>query len=536
VMRCLSLWLPYLATDRLARRKAPSCPRDSSLSPATAAPSATWTKIKGGQRLASLDAHAQAVGLRVGMTLADARAIVPTLEVAEADSGAEAELLAAIADWCRRFTPLAALDQPDGVLLDISGASHLFGGERALRAEIVAALAAQGLAARAALAGNPALAWALARFADVRFVPADMPEHDLHTLIAGLPVAALRIEAEAIAALAQAGLRRIGDLLMRPRAPIAARFGAGVVARLDAILGRRGDPLSPRFETPAYLVERRFAEGIARREDIEGTIGGLAHELCALLERHNEGAREIDVSLFRVDGIVKHLSAGTSRPLRDPKLIARLFRERIEAAGEEGLDTGCGFDVVRLAAIRVERAAMPQSALAIGTAANGADHSADLADLIDRLGARLGWRRVLRFEQQETHIPEFAVAAIPAAQTRGRGKQSGAELSLHANANANLLPARPLKLLEPPEPIEAIAAVPDSPPAKFRWRRVWHDISAIEGPERIAPEWWKHEEPALTRDYFRAEDSFGQRFWLFREGLYTTETVEPRWFMHGLFG
>jgi protein ImuB len=474
------------------------------------------------------------------MTLADARAMLPTLVVAEADPAAEAELLAAIADWCRRFTPLAALDAPDGVLLDVSGAAHLFGGEKALLGEVVAALSAQGFAARAALAPNPALAWALARFAEIELVPPDISDRALQKLIADLPIAAMRVNAETIAALSQASLRRIGDLLMRPRAPIAARFGAHIVARLDAILGKRGDPLSPRFETPAYLVERRFAEGIARREDIESTIAGLAHELCALLERHAEGAREIDVSLFRVDGVVKHLTAGTNRPLRDPRLITRLFRERIEAAGEEGLDTGYGFDVVRLAAIKVERATMPQSALAIGIGVdandhNDSNHSADLADLIDRLGARLGLRRVLRFEQNETHIPEFTIAAVPAAQTCGRSnKKSGAELSF--TTNANLLPARPLKLLEKPEPIEAIAAVPDSPPAKFRWRRVWHDVAAIEGPERIAPEWWKHEEPPLTRDYFRAEDSFGQRFWLYREGLYTAETVEPRWFLHGLFG
>ena len=146
---------------------------------------------------------------------------------------------------------------------------------------------------------------------------------------------------------------------------------------------------------------------------------------------------------------------------------------------------------------------------------------------------------MLRFEQNETHIPEFAVAAVPAAQMRGRShpqKKANAELPF-GPASTNLLPSRPLKLLEPPEPIEAIAAVPDSPPAKFRWRRIWHDVAAIEGPERIAPEWWEHEEAAaLTRDYFRAEDSLGQRFWLFREGLYKTETVEPRWFLHGLFG
>ncbi len=96
------------------------------------------------------------------------------------------------------------------------------------------------------------------------------------------------------------------------------------------------------------------------------------------------------------------------------------------------------------------------------------------------------------------------------------------------------LPHRPIRLLLRPEPIEAIASVPDGPPVRFRWRRVLHEIAAIEGPERIAPEWWKNH-AALTRDYFRAEDSEGRRFWLFREGLYETETALPRWFMHGLF-
>ncbi len=260
VMRCLSLWLPRLATDRLTRlqaAKAPSCLRNS-IPLAPASPGlATWTKIKGAQRLASVDARAQAAGLRPGMTLADARAMLPSLEIAEADPRAEAELLAAITDWCRRFTPLAALDAPDGVLLDVSGAAHLFGGEEALLAEIIAALARQGFVVRAALAPNPALAWALARFSDVKRVPPDVPERALQKLAANMPVAALRIEAETIAALAQAGLRRIDDLLMRPRAPIAARFGAGLVARLDAILGVRGDPLSPRFETAA--LSRRAA-------------------------------------------------------------------------------------------------------------------------------------------------------------------------------------------------------------------------------------------------------------------------------------
>jgi len=98
-----------------------------------------------------------------------------------------------------------------------------------------------------------------------------------------------------------------------------------------------------------------------------------------------------------------------------------------------------------------------------------------------------------------------------------------------------LAPARPIRLFETPEPIDAIAAVPDGPPLRFRWRRVMHEVASLEGPERIAPDWWTGEAPALSRDYFRVEDAEGQRFWLFREGLYGAETAHPRWYVHGLF-
>ena len=96
-------------------------------------------------------------------------------------------------------------------------------------------------------------------------------------------------------------------------------------------------------------------------------------------------------------------------------------------------------------------------------------------------------------------------------------------------------PARPLRLFARPEPIEAMAEVPDGPPRRFRWRRVLHDVTAIEGPERIAAPWWR-QAGAPTRDYFRAEDSEGRRFWLYREGLWGRETTQPKWFVHGLFG
>lgn len=538
--RFLSLSLPFLATDRIDRLM-----RAQGLRKPPDAPLATVIKIKGAQRLAAVDRRAKALGLKPGMTVTDARAMHPSLVCVDADARAEAQTLENIADWCRRFTPLAALDAPDGVMLDVSGATHLFGGEAKLIAEVEARLEDQGFGARASLASTPEAAWALARYGALRILPPsfngkNLDEKELARRLGDLPLAALRLDAATLADLAQAGLRRISDIIMRPRAPITARFGPFLHARLDGLLGASKTAISPRFEAPAYLAERRFPEGITRREDIEATILSLGQDLSSLLFRHGEGARRLEASLFRVDGMVKHFEVGTSQPLREPKAIARLFHERIERAstenGGDAFDPGYGFDVVRLAALVVERQNPEQVDFDAGQ-----NDTTDLVHLIDRLGARLGLRRVTRLAFNATHVPEFAVVAVPATTLRSsasislppeaRAKDQAHEAAAHAMA----LPSRPIRLLQRPEPIETIACVPDGPPLRFRWRRVMHEVAAIEGPERIAPEWW-NDETALTRDYFRAEDSEGQRFWLFREGLFNGETAPlPRWFMHGLF-
>jgi protein ImuB len=529
-MRFLSVFLPRLATDRIIRlMRAQGCAKP----PET--PLATVARINGAQKLAAVDARGEGLGLRPGMTLADARAMQPALVCAAADIEAEARTLADVADWCRRFTPLAALDAPDGVMLDVSGAAHLFGGEASLLADIEARLQRLGFCARAAVASTPEAAFALARHGpdrrEARILLAALDAAALARRLGELPLAALRLDPATLQLLAQAGLHRVGDILMRPRAPIAARCGPALYARLDGLLGRAKTPISPRFEAPAFMSERRFLDSVLRREDIEASILSLAHDLSALLAGHGEGARRLEVSLFRVDGAVRRFEAGTSRPLREPGLIARLFRERFEAAGRahdgDAFDAGYGFDVIRLAALAVERSDPAQTqSRAIEDAPAAA---ADLADLVDRLGARLGARRVTRLTFNATHAPEFAVAALPAA--RGAPESPPVKPALEDSAD---LPARPLRLLRRPEPIEAIAAAPDGPPLRFRWRRVLHEVAAFEGPERIAPEWWRSES-ALTRDYFRAEDTEGQRFWVFREGLFNSETARPRWFMHGLF-
>lgn len=430
---------------------------------------------------------------------------------------------ARLADWCRRFTPLAAADAPDGAMLDIAGAAHLFGGEDALAQQIETRLAKFGFEARCALADTPEAAWALARFSRLRAIPIGADEKQLRRLLGDLPVAALRISTEKAYALSQTGLKRVDDLWMRPRAPIAARFGEELFRRLDGLMGKLRTPITPRFEAPLYVVERNFAEPIGRREDVESVLATLAQDLCRLLERHGEGARRVEANLFRTDGLVRRVEVASSRPLRDPQAISLLLRERIKAAAERGdedpLDSGFGFDLMRLAALHVEELNPAQDSwtrVVVPLQEKG-------AELIDKLGARLGAHRVQRLAPNPTHWPDHAARFVTAATAPAIDWETEPQLP------------RPIRVFERPEPVEALAEVPDGPPLRFKWRRVMHEVVSIEGPERIAPEWWAQQAPQLTRDYFRVEDKEGRRYWMFREGLYGEEAPRPRWFLHGVF-
>ncbi len=517
--RYLSVVLPLLPTDRI--RRASRHPSGPSGRPEAGEPLVTVAKVKGAQRLAAVDAAAAVRGLRPGLALADARALCPTVLVAEADPDADAALMRGVVDWCRRFTPLSAPDGRDGAVLDIGGSAHLFGGEEGLLEAVEAGLGRQGLTARAAVASTPEAAWALARFGGEKRAPPPL-DPGFAPLAAALPVAALRLDPETVAGLGRAGLVRVGDLLARPRGPIAARFGAEVLARLDGLMGRAKTPIAPRFEAPRCVAERRFAGGLAEMAQIEAALPPLCRHLCVALARQGQGARRIAASFFRVDGAVKHLALGTSRPTREPEALLALFRERLAAIGEHGLDTGYGFDLIRLAVTEAERLETRQDALEDEDPARRLDEA--MTDIADRLGARLGLKRVLRLAPQGSHIPECAVVALPLVRGAPPPGQAGEEGL-----------CRPIRLFDRPERIDTIASVPDGPPVRFRWRRVMHEVAAIEGPERIAPEWWTAAD-ALTRDYFRAEDRDGRRFWLFREGLFGRETDGPRWYLHGLFG
>lgn len=485
----------------------------------------TAAKVENALRLIALNKAAARTGLAAGMALADARAMLPALEVVEDDPEADAALLHDIAQWCGRYTPLVALGRPHGLFLDICGCAHLFGGEAALVNDLVMRLAGAGFTAVAAVAPTPGAAFALARHGG-GFVAED----DISDVLAPLPVSALGLNQGSVAALDRLGLKRIGQLIEAPRAPVAARFGETLLQRLDQALGRAAEPISPLAPVPRFSAERRFIEPLALADGIAACLKSLTAHLAAALERRGHGARRLELTLFGAAGARVSIAVGASRPLRDGSRMAALLEERLAVLAPRA-DKDTGFDVIRLSAPLTAPLDPVQTGMADGSL-GGNDGGEDLARLIDRLGARFGLRRIVRLSPLDSHIPEFAVAALPAALEAPRNSGSWPEDMSAENDDA---PARPVRLIEPPEPIEAIAEVPDGPPVRFSWRKMSYRVACAEGPERLAPEWWHARGGGLTRDYYRVEDSEGRRFWLYRAGLYARETQTPRWFIHGLF-
>ncbi len=489
--------------------------------------------------LTAVDEAAEKLGLTPGVALAQARAMHPSLDVIEEDTEADSALLETIADWCLRYTPLVTCDAPDGLLLDISGCAHLYGGEHELIADLGRRVARAGFAYRIAIAGSIGAAWAAAHHGH----PAAYENGGERDLLMPLPLAALRIAPATVASLARVGLKRIGDIIDLPRAPLTARFGAELLRQLDRALGAEHEPLTPRLPVAPYVAEQRFHEPIAREEDVLGTVEKLAARLGVALERRGDGARRIELTLFRTDGVLRRIAVGCARPLRDPHDIRTLFAERLNVLADE-IDPGFGFDMARLSVVVAEAA--PPEQIGIG----GEEDASELVRLADRLSARLGATRVRRPIALDSHIPELAAVTV-AAQTAGKdmqGQALGWDAFRRHRTEVELAP-RPLRLLMRPELIEVLAEVPDGPPLRFKWRRALHDVIAAEGPERIEGAWWSEQNattPAgnLARDYFRVEDKSGLRFWLFHAGLYRDLTREdvalgapatPAWFLHGTF-
>ncbi|GHD17466.1 Y-family DNA polymerase [Tianweitania populi] len=455
------------------------------------------------QRIAALDPVAEKSRLRLGQGIAEARAMHPDLDIVEEDPEADRRLLEALADWCDRYTPLVAMDWPDGLYLDITGCAHLFGGEAALMADVLKRMRGQGFDVRAGLAATPGAAYALAHFQSGAIIAEGAEAETL----APYPLSALRLAPDTCQGLESVGLRVVGAVLSAPRAPLAKRFGKDLLLRLDQAVGRVDESIRPRRAVPSLSAERRFFEPIGTLEDIEQLVLTLSTSLQPALAARGEGVTSLELALFRVDGTVFCLRVHTARPLREAKLIQLLFHEKLAAVSEK-LDTGYGFDLLRLSVLT----AQPYVEVQNDMIEEGNSEVQNIALLADRVEARLGRQVVVHPMEVASHIPERAVAHVPGTALIGKEKESGPRSTF----------SRPLRLLRMPEPVEVTAEIPEGPPAHFRWRRMHHRIVRAEGPERLTPEWWR-DETGETRDYYRVEDGEGYRYWLFREGLYEGE-------------
>lgn len=480
-------------------------------------PLAVYAKDANAFLLTGVDARASELGLRLAMSLADARAIRPDLAAIEAEPDEDARTLDAVAAWCERFTPVIVIDAPDGLFLDISGCGHLFGGEEALKRQIVTRLHAQGFGSRAAIAPTPGAAWALARFSKAQHAA----DADLLNVLSPLPIQALRLEEAPAALLQRLGLKTIGQLINAPRLPFTARAGEAAMLRLDQALGRAPEALTPRRPPPPVFALRRFLEPLFTLEAVEEATRMLCADVVKKLDRNGAGARRAALHLFGVDGRDRVIEIGLSRPERNAVALMRLFKEKLGRAAEN-LDMQFGLEAARLDVVQVERLdAQARTLAAVEESTSSAEKIGALADV---LSARLGAKQVLRPQLHDTHQTDKAggwrsvlsrdVRDAKALQPPDDGVQR-----------------RPLTVFASPQPIEAIATVPDGPPIRFRWRRVLREVSRAEGPERISGDWLGG---APTRDYYRVEDRDGRRYWLYREGLFG-EAQPPRWFMHGLF-
>lgn len=521
----MAIWLARLAIDRW--RQAEGCTPGQG---ADAAPLALITETAHGPRIDAANAAGLDAGAAPGMMLADARTLCPQLAVIPSDPAGDLAFLERMALWAQRWGPWAAIDPPDGLLVDVTAVGHLFGGEERLLADVHARLEARHLSVRAAIAPTAGAAWALARYGPPRAILP--PGEDVIARLVALPVASLRLDDDVLLVLRRLGIKRVGDLAgiegdAGGRDAVQRRFrnrrspAANPLVRLDQLAGRVPEPLLPVVAVEPVLVQRRLLEPIRHRPLLDQVLADLAADMVRALEARGQGARRLELGLWRVDGEVLARKLELAAATRDAAHVCRLFAARLD-----DVDAGFGIEMVRLLAAWTEPLAIAQADLD----AAAETHGTSLAACIDRLTVRLGPDAVRHPVLRGSHKPERAQAwqrpldPLPTSQE---------PFDFHD---------RPLKMLDRPEHIAVLYASPDGYPRRFRWRGQVRDVARVEGPERIGPEWWREKGGARLRDYYRIEDGEGRRYWIYREGLAgdgrgnDRAGAMPDWYLQGLFG
>jgi len=520
-------------------------------------PVVLYETYRDSHRVAACSPRAEAMGVAAGMPLAEAKTLSgpapPETQKRSPflfepyDPAADREALEKLAEACRQFSPLVALDDspaPECLLLDVTGVAHLFGGEASLASQVAHGLSRRKLYARIAVADTVGAAWAVARYGrgngsgvgvqssgssctppspfhlplSVFFL---VPPTETAAMLRPLPVEALRLVEETVELLHQLGIYQIGQLEPLARGDLALRFGAQLVRRLDQATGRLAEPLCESTQNPPPAAREDLEHPAARRVEIESILEQLIGRVAETLRHEGRGAVQLECRLACGRDGETDLSVGLFRPSASASHLFELIRMRLEQNRNQKRLPG----PVTAVEIKVAVAAP----LADGQQVLFSDRppqrlAAELAGLIDRLASRLGRRAVVRPRLRPEAQPELAccydsLVSGPLDKRRRRRGPSWPERCR--------LPPRPLRLFERPLAVVTVSIVPEGPPLCFRLGGREHRVTWTWGPERIETGWWRGR--PIGRDYYRIETAVGRRYWLFRR------LRDGKWFLHGAF-
>jgi protein ImuB len=496
--RFMYIWFRHLTTDWLTLRK-PEL-KDK--------PFVFGIPDHGRLVITATNPLAEKQGITVGMVAADAKAIYSELEVVDEIPDLPAKLLKGIGEWCIRYSPIISVDLHNGLVLDISGCTHLWGGERKYLTEIVTRLRSKGYDVRASIADTIGTAWAIARFGKVTPI---IEYGEQSSAILDLPPAALRLDSVILEKLQKLGFRSISSFISIQRSVLRRRFGTGLLLRLDQALGNVEEYIDPIVPIEAYQERLPCLEPIRTATGIEIALQRLLEMLCKRLHKEGKGVRTATFKGYRIDGNLVQIGIGTNRATHNINHLFKLFELKIST-----IEPALGIELFVLEASKVEDVSLDQEALWIEER-NGLDNL-NVAELLDRLASKVGANTIHRYLPEEHYWPERSIKQVASLQDK-------------ANTTWRNDRPRPVKLLPYPQRIDVTAPIPDYPPMLFRYKGIVHHIKKADGPERIEREWWL--DTGEHRDYYTVEDEEGKRYWLFRSGHYSGE--QSQWFIHGFF-
>ena len=493
----MSIWFRHLLTDWQSLRQ----PDLKGVPFVFAAPLRNRIIVTAANNLAEVE------GVYAGMAAADAKAIAPGLQVMNNILGKQEKLLRKLGLWCIRYTPVVAVDAPDGLMLDISGCTHLWDNERGYLKEIVLKLRGNGYDARAAIADTPGAAWGVARFGRVTPIIAQQKQAEV---LAKLPPAALRLDDEVLERLQKLGFRTIGSFMNLPGRELRKRFGDDLLTRLTQALGLKDEPLTPLIPPVPYVERLPSMEPIKTVPGIEIAIQQLLETLCIRLQSEGKGIRKALLKCYRIDGKQVQVGINTNRGSHSVSHLQKLFGLQIDK-----IEPALGIELFVMEVPRVEDMDVKQEKIWVSQPDL---KDAALAELLDKLGGKIGAERIHRYLPTENYWPERSIKEATSLQE--------APATIWRTDRP-----RPLRLLGRPEQVEVMALLPDYPPKHFIYKGRHHVIDKADGPERIEREWWRDE--GQHRDYYAVEDIEGGRYWLFRSGHY--DSGDTKWFIHGFF-